>query len=197
MYLKYEVFEAMCQTRVVFRLSGKAETGLHQRPFVITMQSLNKEIKFSIQEGKQHGVNLKLYFTCHMPKSNSKIVCVCVKNNSSSLLVLQPGEITHTILNKLKYLLHFICLPSTHYTTPSPTMIICCLDLETSCHPRGSCWRERWRLETIINQKKKNWERTKSIAILMLHPRQKAKFRFSLIVLLQLILDKFNPPICR
>ena len=172
----------MCQTRVVFRLSGKTETGLHQGTFVITMLSLNKEIKFSIQEGKttwgqlggfcfslhlpksrrkivcvcfcqclclccvfsiqagkQHGINLKLSFTCHMPKSNSKIVCVCVKNNGSSLLVLQTGEITHIILNKLKYLLHFICLPSTHYTTPSPTMIICCLDLETSCHPRGSC----------------------------------------------------------
>ena len=45
MYLKYEVFEAMCQTRIVFRLSGKAETGLHQGTFVITMLSLNKEIK--------------------------------------------------------------------------------------------------------------------------------------------------------
>ena len=84
-------------------------------------------------------------------------------------------------MNKLKYLLHLICLPSAHYITPSPTMIICCLDLETSCHPRGSCWRERWRLETIINQKQKNWERIKSIAILMLHPRQKAKFWFSLL----------------
>ena len=92
----------MCQTRVVFRLSGKAETGLHQGTFVITMLSLNKEIKFSIQEGKQHGVNLKLYFTCHMPKSNSKIVCVCVKNNGSSLLVLQTEEITHLMMNKLR-----------------------------------------------------------------------------------------------
>ena len=72
-------------------------------------------------------------------------------------------------------------------------MIICCLDLETSCHPRGSCWRERWRLETIINQKqKKNWERTKSIPILMLHLviKQSSGFHWSL---WQLILDKFYP----
>ena len=45
MYLKYEVFEAMCQSRVVFRLSGKTEAGLDQGTFVITMLSLNKEIK--------------------------------------------------------------------------------------------------------------------------------------------------------
>ena len=45
MYLKYEVFEAMCQSRVVLRLSGKAEAGLDQGTFVITMLSLNKEIK--------------------------------------------------------------------------------------------------------------------------------------------------------
>ena len=108
MYLKYEVFEAMCQSRVVFRLSGKAEAGLHQGTFVITMLSLNKEIKFSIQEGKQHGVNLKLSFTCHMPKCNSKIVCVCVKNNGSSLLVLQTEEITHFMMNKLKHLCIFL-----------------------------------------------------------------------------------------
>ena len=39
-----------------------------------------------------------------MPKSNSKIVCVCVKNNGSSLRVLQTEEITYFIMDKLKYL---------------------------------------------------------------------------------------------
>ena len=94
---------------------------------------------FLYPKGKQHTANLKLLFTLHLPNSNSKVVCVCVKNDGSSLLVLQTEEITYFIMNKLKYLLHLICLPPAHYTTPSSNMIIFCLDLETTCHPRGSC----------------------------------------------------------